>query len=60
MSGTIIVTLILVLIVSAIIVSMNKDRKNNRHPSCGGSCSSCGHSCERILAEMDAVMKKRK
>ncbi|MBP5175814.1 MAG: FeoB-associated Cys-rich membrane protein [Treponema sp.] len=60
MSGTIIVTLILVLIVSAVIASMNKDRRNNKHPSFGGSCSSCGHSCERIFAEMDAIMEKQK
>jgi len=43
--GTVIVSLILIAVVTAIIVSMIKEKRAGRHPSCGGcsgSCSSCG------------------
>ena len=43
--GTFIVGLILLLIVTAIIAFIIKERKAGRHPSCGGNCSSCGGAC---------------
>ncbi|MBP5602435.1 MAG: FeoB-associated Cys-rich membrane protein [Treponema sp.] len=39
--GTIIISLILIVIVAIVIASMIKDKRNGRHPSCGGSCGSC-------------------
>ena len=45
MLGTIIIILLLILIVAAVITSMVKDKRRGRHPSCGGNCGSCGHSC---------------
>ena len=39
--GTLVVSLALVAVVSAIIVSMIKNKKKGRH-SCGGNCGSCG------------------
>ena len=39
--GTILITLLLVLIVTGIIVSMIKDKKQGKS-SCGGNCAHCG------------------
>ena len=39
--GTVIVTVILIVIVAAIVFSMVKDKKNGKH-TCGGGCGHCG------------------
>lgn len=39
--GTIIVSVILIALVSAIIVYMVKTKRSGKHPSCGGNCGSC-------------------
>ncbi len=45
--GTIIISLILIVIVAIVIASIIKDKRSGRHPSCGGNCGSCGHtSCK--------------
>ena len=43
--GTFFVGLILLLIVTAIIAFMIKERRAGRHPTCGGDCGSCGGAC---------------
>ena len=43
--GTFFVGLILLLIVTAIIAFMIKERRTGRHPTCGGDCGSCGGAC---------------
>ena len=43
--GTFIVSLILIAIVSAVIISMIKAKRAGRHPSCGGHCASCSGAC---------------
>ena len=43
--GTVLVSLILILIVTGIVASMIKTKRSGRHCSCGGSCGTCGHSC---------------
>ena len=43
--GTIIISLVLIIIVALVIASIIKDKRSGRHPSCGGNCGSCGHNC---------------
>ena len=42
--GTIIISLVLIVIVAIVIASIVKDKRSGRHPSCGGNCGSCGHT----------------
>ena len=42
--GTILICLVLILIVSAIIRSIVRDKKAGKS-TCGGNCSHCGGSC---------------
>lgn len=44
--GTIIICAVLVLIVSAIILNMIKEKKKGRSPVCGGSCGHCPMNCK--------------
>ncbi|MBR6451200.1 MAG: FeoB-associated Cys-rich membrane protein [Lachnospiraceae bacterium] len=39
-AGTIVITLLLVVIVALILLKLIRDRKQGR-PSCGGNCASC-------------------
>ena len=59
MLGTIIITLILILIVAGVITSMVKDKRRGRHPSCGGNCGSCGHSCS-AYSHVNAFLEAQK
>ena len=59
MLGTIIITLLLILIVAAVITSMVKDKRRGRHPSCGGNCGSCGHSCS-AYTHVNAFLQNQK
>ncbi len=43
--GTVVVAFIVVLLVSAAVVSMVKDKKNGNSIHCGGDCKHCGGSC---------------
>ena len=43
--GTVIVGLVLVAIISLIIRSMIRDKKNGKPLQCGGDCKSCGGHC---------------
>ncbi|MBO4857361.1 MAG: FeoB-associated Cys-rich membrane protein [Treponema sp.] len=44
--GTLIVSLILIVIIAGIIFSMIKKKRSGKHIiSCGGSCSSCNCNC---------------
>lgn len=43
--GTLIVSIILLLIVVLIIRSLIKEKRAGRHPSCGGHCASCAGAC---------------
>ena len=43
--GTLIVSIILLLIVALVILSLIKAKRSGRHPSCGGNCGACGHAC---------------
>ena len=59
MLGTIIITLLLILIVADVITSMVKDKRRGRHPSCGGNCGSCGHSCS-AYTHVNAFLQNQK
>lgn len=40
--GTIVVSVILVLVVGAAVVSMIRDKKSGKSIQCGGDCKKCG------------------
>ena len=60
MIGTILITLILISIVAAIVTSMIKEKRKGHHPSCGGSCSSCGHTCNALYPRAAAFLEEQK
>ena len=39
--GTLIVSIILLLVIALVIRSLIKEKRSGRHPSCGGNCGSC-------------------
>ncbi|HAK57515.1 MAG TPA: FeoB-associated Cys-rich membrane protein [Lachnospiraceae bacterium] len=43
--GTIIGTIILLIVVGLIIRSMIRDKKKGKSVICGGECAHCGHTC---------------
>lgn len=43
--GTVIVGLILLLLIGIAVRSMYRDKKNGKHPICGGDCSTCHGAC---------------
>ena len=47
--GTLVIGLVLLGFVAAIIVSVRRQKKKGKHPSCGGNCGSCpmGGACHR-------------
>ena len=57
--GTVIISLILILIVSLIIVSIIKSKRAGRHPSCGGNCGSCGHVCNAAYPHTTAFLNNQ-
>ncbi|MBQ2464403.1 MAG: FeoB-associated Cys-rich membrane protein [Treponema sp.] len=59
MSGTIIVSSVLISIVSLAVASIVKDKRSGRHPSCGGNCGSCGHTCS-AYKNASAFLEKQK
>lgn len=43
--GTIVISIVLIAIIAAIIISMIRDKKKGKSVSCGGDCSSCRAGC---------------
>lgn len=43
--GSVIVAAVLVLIVTRIVISLRRNRKQGKSCSCGGSCAGCGGCC---------------
>ena len=59
MLGTIIISLVLVVIVAAVIASMIKAKRSGRHPSCGGNCGSCGQVCKAAYPHSTAFLNNQ-
>ncbi len=57
MFGTIIISVILIVLVSLALWSIIKARRNGRHPSCGGCCSACAQNYNCTSKEKMSVMK---
>ena len=51
MIGSIIVIAVLIGVVSLIIRSMVRDKKQGKSVICGGECSHCGHTCPHRMAQ---------
>ena len=60
MLGTIIISLVLIIIVAAVIASMIKDKRSGRHPSCGGNCGSCGQVCKAAYPHTSSFLDNQK
>ena len=58
--GTLIVSIILISIVTVIIVSLVKEKRSGRHPSCGGNCGSCGHICNAAYPHASSFLENHK
>ncbi len=58
--GTIIISLILIVIVAIVIASIIKDKRSGRHPSCGGNCGSCGHTSCTAYPNARAFLENQK
>ena len=58
--GTLIVSIILLLIVVLVIRSLIKAKRSGRHPSCGGNCGACGHSCSELYPHTKAFLANHK
>ena len=58
--GTLIVSLILLAIVALVIYSMLKAKRAGKHPSCGGNCGSCGHTCSTAYPHAEAFFANQK
>ena len=58
--GTIIITLVLIGIVTLVIASLIKEKRNGRHPSCGGHCGSCGHNCSALYKNVNSFLENQK
>ena len=58
--GTIIISLILIVMVALVIASIIKDKRSGRHPSCGGNCGSCGHNCSELYKNVNSFLENQK
>ena len=58
--GTLIVSIILLLIVALVVRSLIKEKRSGRHPSCGGNCGACGHACSELYPHSKEFLDKYK
>ena len=57
MVGTIIISVILIVLISLALWSIIKARRSGRHPSCGGCCSACAQNYNCTSKEKMSAMK---
>ena len=58
--GTLIVSIILLLIVALVVRSLIKEKRSGRHPSCGGNCGSCSQICKAAYPHSSTFLDNQK
>lgn len=59
MVGTVIVTIVLIVVVGLIVASLIRDKRKGKSVLCGGECSHCGHTCPHRMAAQQKAGQMR-